>query len=832
MILPKLQSRFDKIDALVKGKGFAASDVSLRGIGAVKRFPQQSLDRFVLQGSQDGDLITYPGMTTTGLLRTGSSFLPYDAVFNLAGPASFTIGGLPFSVTQASNYGAELDSASQYDVATASEVLLSSYTIHCEGIYTPGTRALTVKSAVPVTRGDQWIIWSTQNGQPISHSTTVQDAFKTSNAEQWNIQLLDPLPVGLTPASNIIVQASASAQWDDVPLLKGPCWLGLPIATHLQDSNASMVAYVRLKSSNRVIVDYFTFDPILTISLVPIPSYAWSAAHVSGGIADYQVGATILKPNVDNMTSRLTLEAPLEGDLMEQLKLSIKAEQAGRLYFRYDNGDATFNIQAGIQTLTVPVQGNITWMEISNNIQISLGDISPKTVATSIDVTLHVFNTEGLASHVFQKPTMMGLFRDPSLTWAREHLSASNAGFRVSPAQQFWNFAEGWTPPSYTPYLQVLEPPPPQYPVLTLDYMKAVAYLDSTCGQDLIHARVDNVLHSGATKVRFTDTWNGTTKTVDTPVPMIPNFYEWDWVENTSTMGMEWLDCFVLGSSIPHPVGVHQITATLLDDSGNQIGDVLTASKDLQNNGTFHWSMNNVVQNSNPKMLCGVVYEEPGKSDYQRFVVQTDNLRDYRGYITINTDPEYLRQLHYDFGNGQDNFGYIHRDEWDRDLYSLVGPLTTLGTSAFSFTATAHDVSETKTFNYSVDVYSGVEISCFIGLQSEPEPETTTLILDILVSSDLSAVNDVVISLADANGGTDLLPARLTAPDDFPLDAFTPITWTPSDWSNVSWLGVANCILSFDTSVTPLTSSQGFSLTVTCGPVTRTITAPSSNLWW
>jgi hypothetical protein len=222
-----------------------------------------------------------------------------------------------------------------------------------------------------------------------------------------------------------------------------------------------MVAYVRLKSSDRVLIDYFTFDPILTISLAPIPPYMWSNARVTGGVADFQVGATLLKPLDGLMSSRITFESPLEGDLMGILRISIQTDLPGRLYFKYDNGDAVFDLQPGIQTLTLPVHGNISFMDISNDTEILLGEISPKTIATSVDVSLHIFGAEGLASHVFQRPTLIGLLRDPSLTWSREKLSASNAGYRIHPGQRLWRFSEGLPPLHlYTPYLPNVVPPP------------------------------------------------------------------------------------------------------------------------------------------------------------------------------------------------------------------------------------------------------------------------------------------------------------------------------------------------------------------------------------
>lgn len=443
MIQSRLQSRFDKIEALVKSKGYAASDISLRGIGVVKRFPELSQSRFALQGSQAGDLVAYPGMLSTKDLRRGEDFLAYESAFRMGYPANLSAAGHSLAATQTSSLGAGLEFSSQVDVPTGSEILISNYTLKCLGTYPAGTRALTVESPLPVLRGDQWIVWGSQNGHPISHSTTVQDAFRTSNLDQWNVTVLDPIPLVVNSATNILVQASAAVQWDSVPLTKGPCWLTLPIATHIRDSNSPSVAYVRLKSSDRVIVDYFTFDPILTISLVPIPSQAWLASRVAGGVADFQAGIVRLVPTESSMSSRLVFEAPLEGDLMEHLKVSVKALLAGRLVFKCDSTEMAFQIQPGIQTLSIPIQGDLTFIEITNDVEISLGDISPRSVATAVDVTLHVFSAEGLASHVFQKPHLLGLFRDPSLTWAREGLSSCDAGFCTTPNQKLWFFEEG-----------------------------------------------------------------------------------------------------------------------------------------------------------------------------------------------------------------------------------------------------------------------------------------------------------------------------------------------------------------------------------------------------
>jgi hypothetical protein len=442
MLLPQIQSRFDKLDTLVKGKSFAATDASLRGVGAIKRFPEANLDRFVLRGSQDGDLIAYPGMTTTRVAYAGESFLGYESVFKMGYPASMTILGQPVSASLTSSLGAQLETPAPVDIPASSEVVIDGYTLFCEGTYPVGSRAWTIRSPLNVLRGDQWIINGNQNGVPVSYSTTVQDAFKTQNADQWNVQVIDPIPFVLDRNSSILVQSSAAVQWDNIPLSKGPCWLSLPIATHIQNSNASSVAYVRLKSADRVVVEYFTFDPILTISLVSIPSQTWVTSRVDSGTADFQAGAVRLVPSGRFMSSRLTFEAPLEGDLIQQFKMSIKADFPGRVVFRTDSIEKVFDIQPGIQTLVVPVQGTLTFIEIQNTVEILLGDISPATVASTVDVTLHAFSADGLASHVFQKPSLIGLILEPSLTWAREGLCLSDAGFRTFPGQRLWNYSE------------------------------------------------------------------------------------------------------------------------------------------------------------------------------------------------------------------------------------------------------------------------------------------------------------------------------------------------------------------------------------------------------
>ena len=257
----------------------------------------------------------------------------------------------------------------------------------------------------------------------------------------------------------IHVQTSSSVYWDSIPLDIGPCVVTFPTATHLQKTNASIVNCVQTLSGNTLVSHNLTKKKSFKISTGTIPAHSWLNAYHIQGKFEYLPGLAHFIP-INQATSRLTFLDAISGIDINKWAVTVKAERPGFIVFIFKNYNQRFDLVTGLNPLVINLpQENFSWVEISTNTEIYLGGLNSIDQVSHLNVAMHVFQSENLGSHIFGRPTIQSLIRDPSLTWAKVGLSGVNRGFTLTPAKGDYTILSPISKPISPNKVQTLLPP-------------------------------------------------------------------------------------------------------------------------------------------------------------------------------------------------------------------------------------------------------------------------------------------------------------------------------------------------------------------------------------
>jgi hypothetical protein len=262
----------------------------------------------------------------------------------------------------------------------------------------------------------------------------------------------------------IYVQASSTVYWDNIPLDIGPCIVSLPTATHLQKTAASVVNCVQTLSGDRVIRHNLTKKTSFKISTGTIPAQSWSNAQLLEGRYDYLPGLAHFVPK-PNAIAKLTFLDSLSGVDINKWTCTVRAEQPGHIIFLFKGKQQKFDLVRGLNSLVIEVpQEDFSWVEISTDTEIYVGGLNSTDQVSHLNLALHVFKSENLGSHIFGRPSLHSLIKDPSLTWARVGLSGVNRGYTLTPSNGDYKILHQSLrvpPPDYVPPVLPRIPDPP-----------------------------------------------------------------------------------------------------------------------------------------------------------------------------------------------------------------------------------------------------------------------------------------------------------------------------------------------------------------------------------
>jgi hypothetical protein len=239
----------------------------------------------------------------------------------------------------------------------------------------------------------------------------------------------------LTNNAFISVQVSSSVYWESIPV-EGPAILSLPVATHLKDSKAIVVNCIQYASFSEVIHSVFSNDRRFKISSGQIFAHSWLNAQRIEGFIDYIPGSIRFVPKETGwLIAKLHFLDTINGLEVAGWTTNITAAAAGRINFNISGFMQGFDLVKGTQQITVfcPNQ-DLSWIEVSTNTQLVMGGLTSIDQISHVNLAMHVFNTDHLGSHVFGRPSLHCLIKDPSLTWAKTGLSGVNRGYTLTPA--------------------------------------------------------------------------------------------------------------------------------------------------------------------------------------------------------------------------------------------------------------------------------------------------------------------------------------------------------------------------------------------------------------
>lgn len=422
-------SKLDKISQFLKKKNYPLTDLGLRGIGGIKKYLYADEERFVIFGSNPGEWVTYAGGILNTPVYLGGSLISWDTGISLPADGRVTLAGSSYQVENVNSNFANLSELVSKQVDSGTHALLDGYSILVQGSYQTGNKALTVISKVPVVCGDQWSIPS-QYGVL---QTTVTSTIKTTNTDQWDVLIQDPLDTDLKTNTKIMVQAISAVVYNHIPL-EMPCWLALPITTHLQECPTPFAGYVRLMAGDRVVKTLFTPESVVEVPNVEIPSRCWSGAHISQGIFRFQESQAYFEPSQGKVAANLSFCSSFNGSEIEVWKFNLSTNFSGLLTIKVGSRSETYNLKPGIQTLLFNVPDErVFGIEIQSNVPFTLADISPKNPVNNISLSLMVFPQNYLGSHVISGPVVMDMIPDPKLIWLKVGAGRANAGFKVNP---------------------------------------------------------------------------------------------------------------------------------------------------------------------------------------------------------------------------------------------------------------------------------------------------------------------------------------------------------------------------------------------------------------
>lgn len=424
-----MQSRIDQILKILKNKNYPITDLGFRGIGGVKKYPYPNLERFVIYGSNSGEWVTYAGAVLNSDATEGENILSQDGVVDMPSDGRVNINGYSLFADRLTPISAVLNDYLTTDFISGTHVLLDGYSIITQGTYHVGDRQLVVETSLPVMPGDQWAIPS-QFGVL---QTTVISANKTSNPDQWDVIIEDKLDTELPTRSKIMVQASSAVHYSKIPL-EMPCWLCLPITTHLQSCSTVFASYVQLKNGEQIVKTIFSPSNVLEIPNVGIPSRCWDSARISQGQVTYQAGLASFVPISGKFSASLPLSSGFDGAEIGKWRFNISTEFSGFLTITVGSRSETFELSPGIQTVSFDVPSERVYeIELISNVPFSLAEILPEKPISYASVSLMVFTQNHLGSHVIASPVVMDMLLDPSLTWMKVGSCRANAGYKPNP---------------------------------------------------------------------------------------------------------------------------------------------------------------------------------------------------------------------------------------------------------------------------------------------------------------------------------------------------------------------------------------------------------------
>lgn len=231
----------------------------------------------------------------------------------------------------------------------------------------------------------------------------------------------------------IYAQASAALYWDSIPLNIGPCVVNLPTVTHLQKSNASVVNCVQTLSGTRIVRNYLTKTSRFKISTGTIHAQSWLNAQILEGKFDYLPGLAHFIPTPQAI-AKLTFLDELSGTDIIKWTASVQTEEIGYITFLFKNRRQRFDLVKGLNPIVIEVpQENFSWVEVSSNVSCYLGGLNSTDQVSHLNLALHVFKSEKLGSHIFGRPSIHSIIKDPSLTWAKVGTCGVNRGYTLTP---------------------------------------------------------------------------------------------------------------------------------------------------------------------------------------------------------------------------------------------------------------------------------------------------------------------------------------------------------------------------------------------------------------
>jgi hypothetical protein len=426
-----LYGKHEKLKTLLNQRSFSLTSLQLATPGAIKRFPVASLSRFILPTVNPKQVASYAGSFLSASTAIGGNKLSLDYLPDLGDNLNLNIQGQIISTKSVQSTTATLRQTCIKDLAKGDQALIDSYWISVQGTYPEGTQQLVILSPQPIFCGDQLVFYSGSTSFPV----TVFKATKTQTVDQWDVELEAAIPFDLNNEDKILIQASSCCYWKDIPLSVGPCRLTLPAITHLENSQAIVVSYVKLKSGSNVIKSFYTADDTIQIVQCGIPAHSWNSAIVYEGAVDYCNGIAHLIPKLGGRCfARIKFMDTLVTEEQDTWSININCFQDGRLTLLVDDrAIKTFDLKRGIQSLYFQLEPqSFSSLAINTTASLTLGQIGSNQIS-SVDVAIHVFNQEYLGSHIIAAPAIVGLLRDASLTWAKVGTARTNAGFTVSP---------------------------------------------------------------------------------------------------------------------------------------------------------------------------------------------------------------------------------------------------------------------------------------------------------------------------------------------------------------------------------------------------------------
>jgi hypothetical protein len=257
--------------------------------------------------------------------------------------------------------------------------------------------------------------------------------------EIWRSNVLiyrrNPYEVLLANKDMIQVIASSSMYWDSIPV-DGPCIVSLPIATHLQNEKfTKVICYIQTLSGKNVVTQQLTLGKTFKVSTGIIPAASWSTAQIIEGLYEYLPGLAHFIPT-PKVVAKLTFLDSISGKDINTWKISLKAASIGNIIFYFPNNyKQKIKLHAGLNTLIVNVpQEDFSWVEIFSDVEIYLGSFNSASQISYLNLAMHVYKSTNLGSHIFGRPSLHSLVRDPSLTWSKVGLCKVNSGYTLTPS--------------------------------------------------------------------------------------------------------------------------------------------------------------------------------------------------------------------------------------------------------------------------------------------------------------------------------------------------------------------------------------------------------------